>query len=553
MITEVRRRSENPSYRWVTLGVLLLATAIVILDNTVLQVAVPTLLRDFHTSLPSLQWVLSGYALTFATLLIIGGKLGDVYGARRMFMIGLGIFGLGSFIAAISNGVGEMVLGEAIIEGIGASLLLPSATGIMTRQFRGPERAMAFALWGSVVGAAGAFGPLVGGYLTTYHSWRWAFGINVVLAPIAIAAALVLMPRDEPGRRVGLDVMGAVLVAISSFCTVFAFSQGPTYGWWKPLRAFTVNGADLWPADRAVSVIPLMLVAAAAFGWVLVTYERRREARDGDALFPLSQLHLRGFRNGMLTALIFTMGTFGFMFVLPVFLQEGKHLSAAQAGEWLVTSGIAMLVGSQIAGRVTGSLGPVVVVRIGMLLSAVATFALMVVLSPTVTFVQLLPVMVLCGFGAGFANTQLTNVILFDVDSAHASVAAGSSSTLRQLGAGMGIAVIGTVLSTSTRRAALSVVRDAPMSAGARASLTHDIRTRGLGVLGEGHLPPALLRSLEQAVAHGTRPALFVAGLVLLASQIPAARIPRQTRYPSAARLDEEHPGLKEIVAAEVP
>src|SRR5205807_9143156 len=138
--------------RWITLAVLLGAVTIVIVDNTVLVVAVPTIQREFHTTLPSLQWVLSGYSLVFASLLIIGGRLGDLYGARRMFMIGAGTFGVGSFIASISHSVPQMVVGEAVIEGIGASVMMSATVGILSNTFRGPERSMAFAVWGTCVG-----------------------------------------------------------------------------------------------------------------------------------------------------------------------------------------------------------------------------------------------------------------------------------------------------------------------------------------------------------------------------------------------------------------
>ena len=146
---------------------MIVSVAIPVLDNTILNVAIPTILREFHTDLPSLQWVITGYSLTFATLLIIGGRLGDMYGHRRMFMVGAAIFGVGSLLASVSHSVPTLVLGEAIIEGIGASLLIPATLSILSTTFEGPERAIAFAAWGTVAGASVAFGPLVGGFLTT--------------------------------------------------------------------------------------------------------------------------------------------------------------------------------------------------------------------------------------------------------------------------------------------------------------------------------------------------------------------------------------------------
>ncbi len=199
--------------RWVTLTIVIIAAMISSLDNTVLNVAIPSILRDFHTDLPSVQWVVSGYALTFATLLIIGGRLGDVYGHRRCFMVGASLFGLGSLIASFATSVPMLLAGEAVIEGIGAALMLPATTAILSTTFQGRERATAFAAWGAAVGSAAAFGPAVGGFLTTYYSWRWALRINVVVAPAAVIGALLFVHRDgRPERRPRLDVPGALLI-----------------------------------------------------------------------------------------------------------------------------------------------------------------------------------------------------------------------------------------------------------------------------------------------------------------------------------------------------
>src|SRR5947208_7094231 len=208
--------------QWVVLAVTIVAAFIVVLDNTVLNVAIPTIMRDLHTRLPSLQWVITGYALTFAALLIIGGRLADIYGHRRVFIVGAALFGAGSLLASVSKSVGELVLGEAIIEGVGASLMLPATLAIMSSTFTGRVRATAFAAWGATAGVAAALGPLVGGFLTTNYSWRWSFRINVIVAPLAILGAVLFMrAATRTGRRPRLDLLGAVLIAAGMFLSVF--------------------------------------------------------------------------------------------------------------------------------------------------------------------------------------------------------------------------------------------------------------------------------------------------------------------------------------------
>ncbi|MCU1450539.1 MAG: major facilitator superfamily 1, partial [Acidimicrobiales bacterium] len=198
---------ELDAARWITLAISIVAAFIVVLDNTVLNVAIPTILRDLHTTLPTLEWVITGYALTFAALLIIGGRLGDVYGHRRVFIVGVALFGIGSLLASESKSVGELILGEAIIEGIGASLMLPATLALLSGTFKGRHRAAAFAAWGATAGVAAAAGPVVGGFLTTNYSWRWSFRINVIVAPLAVIGALVFMQRQRgTGRRQRIDI-----------------------------------------------------------------------------------------------------------------------------------------------------------------------------------------------------------------------------------------------------------------------------------------------------------------------------------------------------------
>ena len=176
--------------RWIALVILSSTLFIIVLDNTILNVAVPTIIREFHTQVSSLQWVISGYSLIFASLLITFGRLGDILGRRKMFFAGAGLFAVGSLIASLSHSVVQLFMGESLLEGFGAAMMLPATLSIISATFKGRERGVAFAVWGSVAGGAGALGPFVGGILTTDYSWRWAFRVNVVIAPLVVIAAL---------------------------------------------------------------------------------------------------------------------------------------------------------------------------------------------------------------------------------------------------------------------------------------------------------------------------------------------------------------------------
>lgn len=509
------------------------AALIVVLDNSVLNVAIPTILRDFHTDLPSVQWVVTGYALTFASLLIIGGRLGDLYGHRRIFIIGAALFGAGSLLASVSWSVSSLVVGEAFIEGIGASLMLPATLAIISTTFRGQERGLAFAAWGTTAGAAAAFGPVVGGFLTTEYSWRWAFRINVIIAPLAILGALVVMVRTRPtGPRQRIDIPGAAMIAAGMFLLVFALSEGATYGWLKPIQDFSIGSITVWPVSRSVSMTPVIFVVAGAILFGFYRFERRKEREARGPLFEFGQLRHKTFRYGLLTTVVLAMGQLGLLFVLPVFLQDGKHLTAETNGLWVLPTGLFIIVGAQIGGRLTRTVGTTVVARTGLILETFGLLLVALVVSPQLTFLELVPGFAFYGFGIGFASSQLTNIVLSAIGPEKAGAAGGANTTTRQIGSALGVAVIGSLLTTETIRRAVSAVRTSTaLPAGLKIQATTELRK-----LGPNFTPPrhanvhqlvALQKILASAVAGGTRPALFFGAGVVGIGALLSMLIPR--------------------------
>jgi EmrB/QacA subfamily drug resistance transporter len=516
----------------VTLAIVMMAAVIVVLDNTVLTVAIPTMLRDLHTELPSLQWVLTGYSLTFAALMIIGGRLGDIYGARRMFIVGAGLFGVGSFIASVAGSVPVLLLGESLIEGVGASLMLPATLSILSNTFTGHERARAFAAWGAVAGAGVAFGPVLGGWLTTSFSWRWSFRINLIVAPLAVLGALLFMrPTPRGARRQRIDVLGAVLVSTGTFLLVFGISEGSAYGWWRPLRDLTVVGHTAWPADRPVSAVPLIFVLAAVLLVSFHRWERGRQRTQRDPLFDFALLRFPTFRYGLITTAVLAMGQLGFLFVFPVFLQDGRHLSAFDSGLWLVPSGVFIVVGAQLGGRLTLRVDTTLVVRMGLVIEAVGLAVMALVISPDLTFWVVFPAFALFGVGLGFASSQLTNVVLSYIPGEQAGTASGANTTVRQIGSALGIATIGSLLSTQTTSNAVSRVQASTLAPGLRDAAASGIRAAGVGFRpppGTSHRDAGVLsRILEQAIAHGARPSLVFATVVVSAGAALSFLIPR--------------------------
>jgi EmrB/QacA subfamily drug resistance transporter len=518
--------------RWFAASVAIVSVVIPVLDNTVLNVAIPTILREFRTDLPSLQWVVTGYALTIATFLVIGGRLGDLHGHRKTFVAGAVVFGLGSLLAALSTSVATLFVGEALIEGLGASLMIPATLSILSTTFTGRERALAFAAWGAVAGAAVAFGPFLGGVLTTTASWRWAFGINVVVAPLLALGALASMRRDErAAARPALDFPGAALIAAGTFSLVFGLSEGTRYGWWAPLRDLGMAGVTFWPASRPFSVVPLAFTAAAVLLGAFVLVERRKERRGGEPLFEFGQLRHLGFRYGLLTTMVLAMGQFALLFVLPVLLQDGLHLSAMRTGAWMLPTGAAIAAGAPLGARLTRGIAVTTVVRAGLVLQAAGLLLVALVATPNVSFVALLPGSIVFGLGVGFASSQLTNVILSDIDADKAGVASGANSTVRQVGWALGTATFAALLHAQTTRHAVAAVERAAFARDSRAAAIAELRARGVNFTMPGGVHaadvPAIRSIVDDAVAAGARPALLFGAAVVTVGAGLSLLIPR--------------------------
>src|SRR5438046_8824087 len=202
--------------KWLPLSVLCLAIAIIIIDSTLLNVSLSTLVRELHTNLQSLQWVISAYALMLAALTVTGGRMGDLFGRKRMFQLGAIIFAAGSFVASISRNVPVLLIGESIIEGVGAALMMPATASLLVAKYRGHDRALAFGIWGAVAAAASAVGPILGGFLTTHFSWRWGFRINLFVVALLLIGSMIIDDRQEREGK-GIDWIGVLLSAAGLF------------------------------------------------------------------------------------------------------------------------------------------------------------------------------------------------------------------------------------------------------------------------------------------------------------------------------------------------
>ena len=511
------RADQADPNRWVALVVLSSSLFIIVLDNTILNVAVPTIVREFHTNVSSLQWVISGYSLVFASLLISFGRLGDIFGRRRLFFAGAAMFAVGSLIASLSHSVVQLLLGESLLEGIGAAAMLPATLSIISATFQGRERGRAFAVWGAVAGGAGALGPFLGGVLTTNYSWRWAFRINVLVAPLAILAGLRFVRDSRDERAKGIDAPGVVVVTVGLLALVFGIIEASRYGWWTAISRTRILG---------LSPVPWSLLIAAVMLIGFVVLERRRAGGGLPVVFDFGDLVHRGFRYGLVNTIVLAMGEFGAFFVIPIFLQAGLHFTAIKTGTWLLPAGGAVLVGARVAGLLSARYGPKYVITAGLALEALGIGLYAAAFSSTTTLWSLLPGLIAHGVGIGFATSQLTSVVLSDIPPAKAGSASGAAGMVRQVGTSLGIALIGAVFATRSASSIRSGLRSIPGLAGQAA----DAVVAGASGFGSSAGPtgadPRIAKVVSSGIIDGSRLAVLLACAIVAAGALLSTLVP---------------------------
>jgi EmrB/QacA subfamily drug resistance transporter len=426
-----------PARSWILLTVAL-GTFMTYLDNNIINVAIPTIQRDLHLSQSGIEWVVSSYILLFAGLLLAGGRLADVFGRKRLFMIGLTIFTVASLVAGLSDQVG-LLIGSRALQGLGAALLTPTTLAIITTTFPDPkEQAGAVGAWSAVGALALAVGPLLGGVLSEYANWHWIFFINVPIGVLTLALAAWAIPDvDRPQRR-SLDIAGVATSAIALIALTYGLIQGPQTGWTSPgiLAAFGVA------------------IAAAV---VFVTVERR----VADPMIDLSLFANRVFAGGTVALMMWAFGLFGIYFFTSLYLQDTLHFSATRAGVAFVPMAVLMAAGATVSDRVAARIGAYRSVGIAMGLMALGIVSVSL-LGAHASFGDLMPGFVVIGIGGGL-TIPLTSTILGVMPTERAGVASAVFNASREMAGLLGITVIGVVL--SARRSAEIKVGHTPAAA----------------------------------------------------------------------------------------
>ncbi|MGH2937728.1 MAG: MFS transporter [Solirubrobacterales bacterium] len=426
--------------KWPVLVVLGAAQFLMVLDQAVMNVAISQLVADFDTTVTTIQVVIALYALVMAGLMLTGGKLGDLFGRRRAFAIGLCIYAAGSALTAASWNVASLTFGWSVLEGIGAALVLPAMVALVAANFHGQERAVAYGVLGGVAGAGIAVGPILGGWATTELSWRVVFAGEVVVAA-GIFAGLRLLEEERPrGPRPSLDWVGGVLSALGLGMVVLGVLQASNWGWIHP------RSSPLEPFG--FSLTPFVIAAGGLVLAGFVAWERRREASGAEPLVHLRLLGLPRLRSGLVMLVSQNLILMGVFFTVPLFLQVVQGLDALETGVRMLpaSAGLfaAALAGSALAKRVPARR----IVRIGLAIVFVSILLLLDTIEPRLDNASFLVAMGVLGVGMGLIVSQLGNVVQSSVGEAERSEAGGLQNTAQQLGSSLGTAFLGAVVIT---------------------------------------------------------------------------------------------------------
>jgi EmrB/QacA subfamily drug resistance transporter len=462
--------------RWWTLGALCFALFMIMLDNTVVNVALPAIRADLGISVSELEWTVAAYALTFASLLLTGGKLGDLLGRRLIFTIGLTVFTLSSLACGLSSTAPQLISARAI-QGIGAALMMPATLSIISATFPARERGMAIGIWAGVSAMALAIGPLLGGIITEHISWNWIFFVNVPIGVLAVVAAIFVVPESkDTSREQRLDLPGLATSAVGLFALVYALIEAHSYG---------------WTSARILGLFAVAVVALVAF--VLLEMHQR---------VPMLDLSL--FRNGTfaganIVAILVTLAMFGIFVFFPIYMQTFRGWSPVQAGAALLPWTLMVVIFAPIAGKLSDRVGSRWLMAGGMTVVAVCCLLLSTVTLHS-SFWHMLPAFILGGLGMSFVMTPMSAAAMGAAPVDKAGVASGVLNTFRQVGVALGIGIMGAII---TNRAAAAAA--------------------------DGASPP-------QAFVHGLTFGMRVSAVICLGAAVAAATLVRRYRHAEASQ-----------------
>ena len=429
--------------KWLVVIILGAAQFVMVLDGTVMNVSISTVVVDLDTTVAAMQSAITFYTLTMAAAMLLGAKLGDIWGRRRAFVIGSIVYAIGSLTTALAPTIQVLFLGWSIIEGLGAVLVIPAIAALIADNYTGKDRITAYAIIGAVSGAAVAAGPLIGGFITTYLNWRYVFVGEVVIMMIIVLVHR-LITDSTPRQKIRIDVLSVILSACGLVFVVFGMLQSKTWGWIVPFDSPEINGQEIAPLG--VSLTSWFIVVGGILLWAFIRRQSTLVAQGRAPLVHASLFRIESLRSGLSVLGSQYTITAGLFFMVPVYLQMTLGLDALETGIRIFPLSISLILFSIVGTRLSTLWSPRRIVRVGQWILVVSSLVLLGSVDLELKSVVFGVGMFFAGAALGLLASQLGNVNMSSVGETETSEVGGLQGVFQNLGSSLGTALIGSVL-----------------------------------------------------------------------------------------------------------
>jgi EmrB/QacA subfamily drug resistance transporter len=507
--------------KWWTLTAVATGVFMLLLDITIVNVALPDIERAFHASLSDLQWVISAYALTLAAFLLTAGSLADLYGRRLLFATGIVIFTGGSLACGLATGSAFLAVARGG-QGVGGAIMFATSLALLAQAFQGRDRGIALGLFGAITGIAVAIGPVVGGAITSDLSWRWIFYVNVPIGAVALAITLLRVEESRNPRADRPDWIGFVSFSAALGALVYGLIQSQRDGW--------SSGSVLGSLVASGVLLALFLAA---------------ELLQREPMLDLGLLRVPTFGGGLVAGWAISAALFAVLTYLIIYMQNLLGLSAVATGVRFLPLTVAIFVTAAVAGRMTNHVPRKLLIGAGFLLIG-AGVMLMRGLTPSSTWTHLLAGMIVAGLGGGLVSTPLVSTAVGVVEPARAGMASGINATFRQVGVATGVAALGTILASHVRTSVIGGLAGTPL-AGQSHGLAHEISTGGTAQAVASAPPPLrglVAETARSAFVNGLNTILLISAIVAFAAAAVSFALIRERDFvtPVETETGDENP-----------
>ena len=532
----MRKWRGNP---WAILLTLSLGFFMTLLDLTIVNIAIPSMIDKLDASLDQVLWVVNAYILVLAVLLITAGRLGDLWGKKNLFIAGVALFTLSSLACGIAQDPTQLIIARGV-QGLGAALLMPQTMSIIINVFPPERRGAALGVWGAVAGVSTIAGPTVGGLLVTSLDWRWIFFVNLPIGVLVLAMAVPILPGHTPGVRHRFDVVGVVLASAALFCLTFALTEGQKYEW----------NEGIWG----------LIAAGLALFAVFVVQQRRRQ--DGEPLVPFSLFRDRNFTVLNFVGAAVSVGMIGMFLPMTIYLQSVLGFSALKAGLVMAPSSLVSMFLAPVAGRLSDRIGGKFILMGGLTLYAAGMLWILLIADVGTDWKAFIPALVVSGFGIGGVFAPMATEATRNVPPHLAGAASGVNNTIRQVGSVLGSAAVGAVLQNQLASGLRdeATARSAALPADLRPGFVEGFADAAKGGLEVGagqtgaqqQLPPGVPPDIAHRVqelagqvfshgfVHAMKPTLWLPTVVILLSAAACLTLKGHKADQAPAHLDSE-------------